>query len=176
MPSPREATGSLELLRRLTLAGVDFVVVGGVAATLHGSSLVTVDLDLCTPFTEESFARALPVLVALEARFRAHPDRPPLVAEPARFAAFRHLLLDTREGPLDLLRAIDGVGEYDAVAASSEWVELGGFRVRVLGLEALISAKRAVGREKDLRALAELEAVRELRRQRASPARSDEES
>jgi len=67
MPPPREATGSLELLRRLTLAGVDLVVVGGVDATLHGSSLVT--------------------------------------------------------------------------------VERGGFRVRVLGLDALISAKRAVGRD-----------------------------
>ena len=35
-----------ELLRRITRRGVDFVVVGGIAAVLHGSARATFDLDI----------------------------------------------------------------------------------------------------------------------------------
>jgi hypothetical protein len=174
MPTPEPTSGNLELLRRLTEAGVDFVIVGGVAATLHGSSIVTADLGLCTPFTREALTRLLPILRELGARFRVHPERPLLPDEPGRLAAFRHLLLDTREGPVDLLREIDGIGSWAEVEGASEWLDLGSFQVRVLGLDALIAAKRAAGRDKDLAALVELEAVRNLRR-RSNPVREDEE-
>lgn len=110
MPPPEPTSGNLELLRRLTEAGVECVIVGGVAAALHGSSVVTAGLDLCTPFTREALGRLLPILRELGARFRAHPERPLLPDEPDRVAAFRHLLLDTRQGPIDLLREIDGIG------------------------------------------------------------------
>jgi len=164
MPSTNPPADNLELLRKLTTAGVEFVVVGGVAAALQGSSLVTVDLDLCTPFSADRLRRLLPVLVELDSRFRAHPDRPRLEIDPARFSRFRMLLLETRLGPLGLLREIEGVGDYSEVERASEWVDLGEFGARVLGLEALIAAKKAAGRDKDLRALPELEATLALRR------------
>jgi hypothetical protein len=169
MPPPDAPTANLELLDRLTRAGVELIVVGGVAAALHGSSLLTVDLDLCVPFTAPNLDRLLPVLVDLEARFRAHPDRPRLENDPQRFARFRMLLLETRLGPLDLLREIEGIGDFAAVERASDWLDLGELRVRVLGLEGLIAAKRAAGRDKDLRALPELEATLALQRRRGSP-------
>ena len=165
MPPTETSSPNLELLRRLTAAEVDFVVVGGVAAALQGSSLVTVDLDLCAPFTPENLTRLLPGLVELRARFRAHPEHPALENDPERFLRFRLLLLETALGPVDLLREIDGVGSFSDVERASEWLDLGELRVRVLGLEALIAAKRAAGRDKDLGALPELEATLRIRRQ-----------
>lgn len=164
MPPPEPRSPNLELLRRLSVAGVEFVVVGGVAAALHGSSLVTIDLDLCAPFSTENLTRLLPELIELGARFRAHPERPNLENDPERFSRFRLLMLETALGPLDVLREIDGVGAYPDVKRASVRLDLGELRVRVLGLEALIAAKRAAGREKDLRALPELEATLRLRR------------
>ncbi len=166
MPPLAAQDDNLELLRRLSAAEVEFVVVGGVAAVLQGSAILTVDLDLCAPFGVENLARLLPVLVALDGRFRAHPDLPRLTDEPARFAEFRLLMLQTSLGPVDVLREIDGLGNYAAVAREAETLDLGSFQCRVLGLAGVIAAKRAAGREKDLRALPELEATLRLRPRR----------
>lgn len=154
-----------ELLKKLSDVGIELVVIGGVAAVLHGSATATRDLDVCVPFTPESFARILPVLRELHARFRVHPDQPPLTGEPERFVPFRHLLLVTDLGWLDLLREVAGVGGWREVVAASETMDIAGAPVRVLTLEALVRAKRATGRDRDLRALPELEALLDLRRQ-----------
>ena len=152
------------LLKKLADAGVELVVIGGVAAVLHGSATTTRDLDLCIPFTRESFARLLPALSSLNPRFRQHPEQPPLTGEPERFVPFRHLLLVTDLGWLDLMREVSGVGSWPEVSAASETVEIAGQPIRVLTLEALIRAKRAAGRDRDLRAIPELEALLELRK------------
>lgn len=163
MPTKPAPNSSAELLRRLVDSEVEFIVVGGVAAVLQGASILTVDLDLCVPFSHANLARLLPLLVELDARFRAHPDRPRLVPDVEQFSAFRLLMLETSLGPVDVLREIAGIGGFDEVARASTELDLGDLRCRVLGLEGLISAKRAVGRDKDLRVLAELEATLRLR-------------
>ncbi|MEO8198023.1 MAG: hypothetical protein ABI689_15000 [Thermoanaerobaculia bacterium] len=163
MPANPTPPASAELLHRLVDRRIDFIVVGGVAAVLQGASILTVDLDLCIPFSTGNLSRLLPLLVELDARFRAHPDRPRLTADVEHFAAFRLLLLETVCGPVDFLREITGIGAFDEVARASTEIDLGEFRCRVLGLEGLIATKRAVGRDKDLRVLAELEATLRLR-------------
>jgi hypothetical protein len=72
--------------------------------------------------------------------------------------------LDTDIGALDLLGEIPPWGEFRDVAAHSEVADLFGYQVRVLSLEALIQAKRAAGRPKDLLVIPELEALLELRK------------
>ena len=163
MPANSTPPANGELLHRLIDSRVDFVIVGGVAAVLQGASILTIDLDLCIPFSPENLSRLLPLLVDMDARFRAHPDRPRLTNDVERFASFRLLLLETALGPVDILREITGIGDFDEVARASTEIDLGEFRCRVLGLEGLISTKRAVGRDKDLRVLAELEATLRLR-------------
>lgn len=150
-------TDNFRLLQEFLAHEVEFVVVGGVAAAFHGSSLTTYDLDLCIPFTEQNLGRVLPMLVRLHARFRAHPAKPPLQADPKVYRDFRHLLLDTDLGAIDLLREIAGLGDFSQVLACSQVLDQAELPCRVLRLESLIVAKRAAGRDKDLRALPELE-------------------
>jgi predicted nucleotidyltransferase len=60
---------------------------------------------------------------------------------------------------------VQGVGGYEECKARSEEVEVEGIRFSVLDLAALIDAKRAAGRPRDMEHLKELEAIRELRRE-----------
>src|SRR5205823_8817397 len=106
------ATPNLELLRRLNDAGVEYVVVGGMAAILLGSPLMTEDLDVCCPMTPQNIERIVSAMRGLDARFRFHPKLPRLPDNPAELKGFQNLNLQTREGIIDLLDRISGLGEY----------------------------------------------------------------
>jgi predicted nucleotidyltransferase len=150
-----------ELLSRLHDHGVEFVVVGGMAAVLHGSAVVTEDLDVCAPMTPENFQRIVAALAGLDPRHRMTPQRLPLADDPAALKGFKNLYLATDAGQLDILELIDGVGDYAAVAAHTVTLEVSGVPVRVLDLDTLIVAKAAVGRPKDRRVVADLEIIRQ---------------
>ncbi len=65
---------------------------------------------------------------------------------------------------MDILGEVTGIGNYQQVETFSEEMEMFGINCKVLTLEGLIKAKRAVGRAKDLRILPELEALIEIRK------------
>jgi hypothetical protein len=156
----------LDLLRRLVECEAEFVLVGGMAAAAHGSSIVTEDVDVCTSFDVANIARVLRALDGLNPRQRMQADRSPLSMDPDSFRGSKNLYVVCDAGQIDLLGAITGVGPYAAVAHNAVRLDLGGFECAVMGLEDLIRAKRAMGRPKDLRAVLELEAVLRLRRSR----------
>jgi predicted nucleotidyltransferase len=151
---------TLELLKRLTDHRVEFVLVGGMAATLHGSALVRQDVDVCTHFSQENVERILAALEGLNPRQRMVSGRPALSTDAAAYTGWPNLYVTTDLGQLDFLGQITGVGNYTAVSRGAVEVDLGGFRCRVMGLDDLIQAKRSLGRPKDLRSAEELEAVR----------------
>jgi predicted nucleotidyltransferase len=72
--------------------------------------------------------------------------------------------LTTTLGDLDLLGEVVGWRVYEDLVAHSSEVELFGAKLRLVTLEKLIQLKRAAGRPKDLRAVAELQALLEERR------------
>ena len=74
MPSPGSADGG-ELLRRLADAGVEFIVVGGAAAVLHGAPITTEDLDIVHRRSPENVSRLKSLLDELDARVRELADR-----------------------------------------------------------------------------------------------------
>jgi len=74
---------------------------------------------------------------------------------------YRNLYLVTSEGVLDLLGEVIGVGDYDATKTNSISLDIGGFECRVIGLDDLIACKKALGRPKDLRVVAELTLVQQ---------------
>jgi hypothetical protein len=152
---------TLDLLKILTSHEVEFVVVGGVAGVLHGSRLVTQDVDICAPLAPENLARIQAALASLHPRFRVTSENRPLPADPAALSGFRNLYLITDLGQLDILSEITGIGSYKEVASHSIAVDLAGASCRVLDLETLLRAKRALNLPKDRHAIVELEAIRE---------------
>ncbi|MCK6447446.1 MAG: hypothetical protein L6Q99_13735 [Planctomycetes bacterium] len=137
------------ILTALEGANVRYVLVGGVAAVLHGVPVNTFDLDVVHARDPENVARLAAALRGLDACYRQHlPKR--LAPNERDLALPGHRLLMTRHGPLDVLGAIvEGKG-YAELVEHAPWVDLSdGLRVRVLELSELIELKRRLGRDKD---------------------------
>lgn len=153
-----------ETLQLLARDGVEFVVIGGVAVSLHGSSYATFDLDLCYARSTENCRRIASALAPYHPRLRDLPEGLPFVWDETTLQHGTNFTLTTDLGDIDLLGEVAGVGAYDEALASSIKMKFYGIECQVLSLEALIKAKRAAGRPKDLLLLPELEALREISR------------
>ncbi|MGH3115239.1 MAG: hypothetical protein ACRDOP_17400 [Gaiellaceae bacterium] len=152
------------LLVRLAHGGVDFVVLGGVAATIHGSAAFTQDLDIAYASDDANLDRLGAVLVALEARLRGVTDDVPFVPDGRTLRRARMLTLETRDGLLGLLAQPDGAPAYAQLRERADRERIGGVEVLIASLDDLIAMKKAAGRMKDLVAVEELEAIKRLRR------------
>jgi hypothetical protein len=150
-------------LRALSDGDVDFVVVGAIAAVLHGSSVLTTDLDIVFATDRENIERLGTVLVGLDAMLRGVEEGVPFVPDGATLRRIDLLTLTTNAGPLDVLRAPSGAPSYAILRRRAEVYDLGGFAVRVASIEDLIAMKHAAGRAKDLAAIEELEVILRLR-------------
>jgi hypothetical protein len=154
----------LSMLAGLTRAPVRYVVIGGVAATAHGSVRVTNDLDICYDPAPDNQTRLARLLAGWQAYPRGADPGLPFIMDEVTLSRAPVLTLTTIEGDLDCFDAVAGVGGYPAVESAAEPVVVDAVAFRVLSLTALIKAKRAAGRPKDQEALLELEALRELGR------------
>jgi hypothetical protein len=160
----------LTILKRLLDHDVELVMVGGMAAMFHGSTIVTQDIDFCVPFDVPSMTKLLAALDGVKPTFRMRPDRMPIYTDPARLARLNLLAVETTLGVVDFLNEVSGVGRFPEVAAHSEMIEvIEGVSCRVLTLDALIDAKRAAGRPKDKIAVHQLEALRRDLQSRPKP-------
>ncbi|HEV1284357.1 MAG TPA: hypothetical protein VNU44_03575 [Bryobacteraceae bacterium] len=137
------------LLFALNDAGVEFLIVGGLAAVLNGTPVNTYDVDVVHRRTPENVDRIMPVLDALEAIYRIQPERR---LRPAKSSLLSpgHQNLITKYGPLDLLGSIGRDMSYeDLLPHSTEMLIAEGVHVRVLNLETLIEIKEELGGDKD---------------------------
>lgn len=153
-----------DLVVLLARAGVDVVVVGGYAVSAHGSALMTYDVDMACRMEPDNLKKLFAALEPLHPVHRMTPQKLPFTREQAEKSDGKNFYFSTDWGQLDCLGEVKGVGDYAACRAASEPIELDGGMIRVLTLDALIAAKRAMGRPRDLHAVLELEAIRELRR------------
>lgn len=149
-----------KLLLRLDDAGIDFVLVGGYAAMLHGSSLLTRDLDVCATLTPDTLEKLRDAFRDFHPRHRLSAPQSSFLDDPEPGVALNNLYLNTDLGTLDLLGSITGIGDYARVARDAVEIELLGRRIRAISLDDLITAKEALGRDKDLLAAKELRAIR----------------
>lgn len=154
----------LGLLKRVSQAGIEFVIVGGYAGVVHGCSYVTQDVDICCVFAPDSLLALQKALADIHPVHRMTPGRKPLELTSESAAQFTNLYLDTDLGRLDCLSIIEGLGDYDQVKQASEPIEAEGLRLDVLTLDALIRSKEALNRPRDREALRQLESIRQLRR------------
>ena len=154
----------IDFERTLTLlsdSGVRFVIIGGLAITIHGSSYVTYDLDICYARDEENLTRLASAFQTVNPRLRGAPLGLPFSFDTETLKRGLNFTLTTDLGDIDLIGEVTGIGDYQMVAASSMPVELFARQYAVLKLDALIASKRAAARPKDLQVLPELEALRE---------------
>jgi hypothetical protein len=149
------------LLRILHDQGVRFLIVGGAAATAHGSARLTQDLDLVYDRSPDNLERLVRALGPHEPYLRGAPPGLPFVFDVGTLRLGLNFTLTSKLGDVDLLGEIVGGGGYAALAPHCVEMSLFGVPCLVLGLDKLIEVKRAAGRPKDLEALAELIAIRE---------------
>lgn len=159
------------LLRRLADHGVEFVLVGGVAATVHGSTRLTQDLDLVHDRSPANLERLATALADLSPYPRGAPPGLPFGWSADTLRAGLNFTLTTTLGDIDLLGEIPG-GGYADLAVDAVPIALFGVEIRCLSLDRLIETKRAAGRPRDFETIAELEVIRE-EREAGSPSGSD---
>lgn len=159
------------MLHGLTTTNVRFVVVGGVAAAAHGSQYVTNDLDVCYDAEPGNVQRLAALLASWDAYPRGIEPGLPFFMDERQFRAQPTMTLTTREGDIDVLRHVAGVGEYANARDRSVEIDAFDVRFRLLDLPSLIAAKRAANRPKDLAHLLELEAILALQRSARDDAR-----
>ncbi|MFO7549259.1 MAG: hypothetical protein R6X29_10390 [Acidimicrobiia bacterium] len=146
---------------------VEYVLVGGMAAVLHGSPTFTGDADIVPSPTPDNLVRLSAALSDLNARIRslADPDGIAFDPHPELLASMAMLNLTTRCGDLDLTFTPAGTGGYDDVVEGAIVFDVDGTRVPVASLDDVIHSKRMADRPKDRAVLPVLEALRdEIRR------------
>lgn len=151
----------LLLLERLVEHNVDFVVIGGFAATLHGAEIPTHDLDISYGRSKENLERLANALQTLNVRLRGAEDLP-LRIDAIFLRNGRMFTFTTPMGDLDVLSDPSGAPPYNQLKAHAVDVLLAGYMVRIASLDDLIAMKQTTGRTKDVAKLAELQALRKL--------------
>lgn len=152
------------LLGALVTAHVRFILVGGVAATLHGATRLTLDVDVVYDRAQDNVERIASALAPLKPYLRGAPPGLPFTLDADTLRRGLNFTLTTDIGELDLLGEIVGGGSYEDLSPHALDVTIFSLPCRCLDLETLIRVKRAAGRPKDLEALAELERLFEERR------------
>lgn len=154
-----------QLISRFVEAKIDFVIIGGFAGVLHGSDMVTQDIDICATLNAETLQRFRDALRDLNPKHRITSEKISFLEFPKDGSPVNNLYLDTDLGTLDILTNVIGVGDLSRLKAAARTILFQGVPVRVMSIEDLIKSKETLGREKDLLAAKELRAIAAARKQ-----------
>lgn len=138
----------LEILKILSKHKVDFIIVGGVCAVLHGAPVTTFDLDLVHSRSKNNLKRLTSALNELDAYYRGRGNQR-LTPGLSHLSSPGHQLLMTKAGPLDLLGTIGTGRGYNDLLPYTIELDVIDLRLRVLDLETLIDVKKETISEKD---------------------------
>jgi hypothetical protein len=161
MPAPLDPAG---LFATLDDHDVSYVLIGGLAAVIRGSTAMTNDADIVPAADPTNLDHLSAAFRALAARLRSEtdPDGVPFEAHPALLAQMKTVNLTTRCGDLDIAFTPTGIdGGYDELAPESDTYELYGHRVKVASLAHIIRSKEAADRPKDRAVIPILYALRD---------------
>ncbi len=149
------------LLQVLLENEIEFVLIGGFAGVVHGSTQVTRDLDICALITPTQVAKLRSAFKDINPRHRMNPNfKPSFLTEPKDLENLRNIYLETDLGVIDIISEVIEVGSYEDVKKNSVKIELLGHSCQVISVDALIKAKEKMGRPKDRLVVAELKALR----------------
>ena len=150
-----------EILLKLVDEGVRFVLIGGLAASMRGSPMVTGDIDICYRRDLGNLARLARALAGLGAKLRGVDETVPFLLDAETLAAGDSFTFTTPIGAIDCVGTPAGTGGFDDLNADATSEGIGVVTIRVCSLEALARMKRAAGRPKDLVALEWIRAIRD---------------
>ena len=153
-----------DVVRLLNEYNVEFIVIGGWAAALHGSARSTSDVDVVYSRTPENIQRLAAALQSHQPYLRGAPPGLPFRWDERTIQSGLNFTLTTDLGHLDFLGEVAGGGTYLQLLPSTLEVTVAGLTCRCVTLDRLIQLKRAAGRPKDLEAIAELQAILEQRK------------
>jgi hypothetical protein len=156
--APFDPLGALHTLDR---HGVRFIVIGGYAAAIRGSPVITGDVDICYARDDENLERLAETLTELGATLRGAPPDLPFQLDAKTLKRGDAFTFNTTAGPLDCVGIPAGTSGFEDLGAEATNEDLDGLTVRVASIEDLMRMKRAAGRAKDLIALEWLGAVRD---------------
>jgi hypothetical protein len=143
---------------------VEYIIVGGFASVVHGSSLPTIDIDIVPLRRAENLDRLARALRRMNAMIRTS-DEPVAAPIDGLFLANMQLTLNlvTDFGDVDLTFMPSGpLDGFDGWNVHATVVEIGtGVVVRIAALGDIIASKRAANRPKDRMALPYLESLRD---------------
>ena len=147
--------------------GVRYVLVGGLAAVLHGAAHLTTDVDIVPYESPDNLRRLSEALRELGARIRITGEPDGIAFDPSAesLARVRMWNLQTDEGDLDIAFEPSGTHGYDDLVRSVVMMRVRGLDVPVASLADVIRSKEAAGRERDR---AVLPGLRELLARRTS--------
>ena len=148
------------LLKLLLEQKIDFVLIGGYAGTVYGSSLVTKDVDICMAFSEEALVKLRHILKNYHPVHRMTPKKISFLEYPTDLNEIKNLYLSSDLGPLDILSEVIGVGDFKKVKGNATQIQLFGYSCNIISLDDLIQTKKAMGRDKDKLSVRELELLK----------------
>jgi predicted nucleotidyltransferase len=151
------------VIRRFSEAGVDFVVIGGTAVVLHGSSLLTEDTDVMYRHDLVNVRKLAEVLTDFDISLRGVDEDIPFKPDYRALWSGANFTLVSRFGELDLLAQASGVTSYEELQSRAVSMRIADRDVKVASIDDLITMKGAVGREKDKRAILDLEEIKKIR-------------
>lgn len=148
------------LLERLLQHDIDFVLAGGLACVVHGSPLVTYDIDICISIDEEQIGKLRNALKDLSPKHRMNPSFKPSFADfPSKLEGVNNIYLETDLGVLDILSVLSPVGDFKQVKQNAITVSLFGYPCKVVSIEDLIRIKETMTRPKDKETLLHLREI-----------------
>ncbi len=137
-----------EILAALTRHEVDFILVGGLAASMSGVPILTFDVDIVPNPSDENRPRLLAALQEVGAHY-LDPAGRHIEPDLERLRTLRIQRLATRFGTLDVLAKIGHALTYPDLVDRTHWIETDNLKVRVLDLDMIIRSKEEANRDKD---------------------------
>src|SRR5688500_4507067 len=123
-----------ELISRLVAGRVKFIIVGGVAATAHGATRLTSDLDVVYARDRDNVGQIIEALAPLTPYLRGAPAGLPFKWEAQTLLHGLNFTLTTSSGPLDLLGEITLGGNYEELLPHTDKLKVFGNDCLCLGL------------------------------------------
>ncbi len=153
-----------DILQEFSQEGIEFIIIGGLAARIHGSCYTTDDLDLCYARTPGNLERIAKWLQRHNAALRGASPGLPFIPDVPTLQCGLNFAFSTDVGDIDFLGEVQPVGFYADIIKHSLYVDVYGIQCRVVDIDTLILIKKKIARSKDIPVALELEAIKELQR------------